>query len=175
MCGLYLSSDFVFHIPTGAISQRYVNYYQRLSSVVVIYNQPIENTWQAGLYRFADDIGQYIATNEGYINLRTKALVGQEFIESVYDIVISAYGEDIYSKELALSPSSFSLDEHSPVFQQINLSSRDWSVLVSLREPCSPAELFVLGQQLRGSRAGPLRFLGHLADISKVTAGDELG
>lgn len=100
-------------------------------SVVVIYNEPMAKTWFAGLYAFPESVGQYIATNKGYLNLRTREEASKEQLEAIFNVIIAVYGEDIYSAELVASPIEKPLEDDSPVYHQIQPSSTAWDVIAT--------------------------------------------
>jgi len=96
--------------------------------VAIVYNQSMAKTWFAGLYYFDSSIGQYIATNEGYVDLRTDKAAQLSTIESLHEVLIVAYGKDVFSRELAAGDVVYALHDTSPVYQQVELSPVSWGI-----------------------------------------------
>ncbi len=109
--------------------QARVEQYEGSDNLAIIYNKPMAKTWFASLYSFSPSIGQFIVTPEGYVNLRTDTVESQQVIEQQYNIIISAYGENIYSDVLAASQASFSLADNSVAYTQLVLPKVQWQVV----------------------------------------------
>lgn len=116
------------HTRFDQIEQR-VNDYRQQGQVSVIYNRSMAKTWFAGAYRFPADVNQYVVTPEGYSNIMTGELTSQSFIESANDIIMVAYGENVYSQDLVSRPSELPLPSASPVYSQISLSEQFWQLI----------------------------------------------
>lgn len=125
---LAVSGEKYAHTRFDQIEQR-VNQYRTQGTVGVLYNKSMAKTWFAGRYVFADRVNQYIATANGYTDLLTGEPISQSNIEARNHIMVVAYGENIYSDQLAHSPSSYTLADDNPVYEQISLLQPLWKVV----------------------------------------------
>jgi hypothetical protein len=108
-----------------------VSEYRAQGAVGVLYNKAMAKTWFAGRYVFADSVNQYIATADGYTDLLTGAAITQSEIEASNTIMVVVYGVNVYSQQLAQSPSSHVLADDSPVHEQMRLLQPRWEVVNS--------------------------------------------
>jgi hypothetical protein len=108
-----------------------VERYQTQGQVGLLYNKAMAKTWFAGRYTFASEVNQYIASLEGFTDLGNEQRVLQEIIEADNDILIVVYGEDVYSKDIALKSAQAALSSDSPVHQQLALPVSRWQTIDS--------------------------------------------
>lgn len=124
---LFISGEKYAHTRFSEIESRAVAYSKK-QLVAIVYNGNMAKTWFAGVYKLKNDISQFIPMNASYRNLITGENVSKQYIESNYDVVISTYGRNVYSKQLVnLEPQS-ALSMSSPAYKQIILPKSKWRV-----------------------------------------------
>lgn len=118
--------------------ERRVNTVAASSRVTVIYNKAMAKTWFAGLYTFPVSVNQFVlepssasmtkllSVPQRYINLRTGETTALAEIERLSDVLISVYGEGVYSAELNAAASEKTLPVDHPAFLQLQPSTFVW-------------------------------------------------
>lgn len=138
---LAFSGEKYAHTRFDQIQAR-IDEYQAGNALAIIYNKPMAKTWFAARYTFSEYSGQYsvqerpaqyIVSSEGYINLQTDERVTQASIAARYDVIISAYGENIFTDELLAGKAESELPDNSPAYQHIVLSQPLWRVVDAKR------------------------------------------
>jgi hypothetical protein len=129
---LAFSGEKYAHTRFSEIKQR-VDAYSRDSRVTIIYNKAMAKTWFAGLYSFPNPVRQLIAeplsdaqNTQSYTDLRSGEAVALVEVEQFSDVIVSVYGENIYSAELSAGESSAALPKDHSAFTQVGLLSPIW-------------------------------------------------
>jgi hypothetical protein len=138
---LALSGEKYAHTRFSEIQQR-VESYSAIGGiessaplrVSIVYNQPMAKTWFAGIYAFPRSVGQYVVeqTDTGlrtYSSLYDGETLSAFDVAERTDVIISAYGETVYSAELNAGEQAAPVREGHPVFAQIALSEPLWRQL----------------------------------------------
>ena len=101
------------------------------TNVSVVYHAPLGKTWFAGLYKLGDEISQYVPNERGYRNLKSGEIVDKDILENKSDLIFAISGKNIFSNELATSPSDTELTPNSDVFTLITPNSDKWIIKFS--------------------------------------------
>jgi hypothetical protein len=105
--------------------------------ISIVYNRSMAKTWFAGIYTFPRSVNQYVVEQadtglRAYISLYDGEAISAFDVAEHSDIIISAYGETIYSAELNASEHAAPVREGHPVFEQIAPPEPMWRQLEAM-------------------------------------------